>query len=257
MCKSGSKRNLQQDVADLLLQDKGFCVHRAFLADAEADQYRQECEAFLTSGPRLDKWPGYGRDRINRDRVPDYVFSRPHSHSTRIYQFPANPHSPSTKAIFDKALSVRNIIEAHWLDDSEYQRILATQCDYVQVSRYLWGQAIDKHSDSPLVTPYPLVQCVVLMSQPGTDFTGGELILYSRSGRSIQTNADLAMKKGDALFFDKSLIHEVQTTEPAGSNEVGRWSAVIGGRVGRPNGLRRLTRRVSQWAVDKFPISSR
>lgn len=249
-----AERVSEQYTADLLNPDKGFFLHKTLLTESETEQYRLECEEFLNIGPKIDKWPGYGRNRLNRDHVQDYVFSRPNAHSSKIYQFPANPHSPTTEAIFDRVLSLRNAIEGRWLEDSEYRRIKAGQRDYVQVNRYLDGQGIDRHSDSAIVTPFPLVQCVVLMSRPGVDFSGGELVLYTESGYSIRAHADLRMDKGDAVFFDKSLVHEVETTHRVKSNHVGRWSAVIGARFGRPDGLRRLTRRLSQFTRDALSV---
>jgi len=243
------------EIAERIAGNGGFYLHQAFLSETETDSYRLECEAFFESGPRVAKWPGYGRNRLNRDHVADYVFSRPRAHSSKIYQFPKNPHSPGTQAIFDRALSIRDTIEAYWLDDPQYRQIRAAQRDYVQVNRYLEGQGIGRHRDSTTVTSRPLVQCVVLMSQPGTDFSGGELVLYTASGKSVGAHTDLGMKKTDALFFDKSLFHEVEATSQIEGTSVGRWSAVIGARFGRPNGLRRITRRVSALAIETFAPS--
>jgi hypothetical protein len=227
---------------------KGFFLYKKLMTEVEADRYRLECKAFFKSGPRIAKWPGYGVHRLNRDHVGDYVFSRSNAHSSKIYQFPANPQSSATEAIFNRTLSIRDAIEGHWLQEPEYRRIHASQRDYVQVSQYLEGQGINRHSDSVILTPYPLVQCVCLISQPGTDFSGGELVLHTRSGESIRAHEDLGMNKGDALFFDKALVHEVRATTQVGSNDIGRWSAVIGARFRKPNALRRITMRLSQFA---------
>lgn len=235
-----------REIADLLLEDSGYCLYRSVLSEKEVENYRLECEDFFETGPRIAKWPGYGRNRLNRDQVTDYVFSRPHAHSSKIYQFPANPHSSDTQAILDRALSLRDAIEEHWLDDRTYFRTRAMQRDYIQVNRYLEGQGIGKHRDSTIVTSRPLVQCVVLMSQPEVDFLGGELVLYTNRGKPIRAHKDLGMRKCDVLFFDKSLVHEVEETKQI--NAVGRWSAVIGARYGRPQGLRRMTRRLSELA---------
>ncbi len=241
------------EIADQLVEDNGIFLHRSFLSDEEVEAYRLECEAFFRSGPRVAKWPGYGRNRLNRDRVADYVFSRSQAQGSRIYQFPANRHSPGTKAIFDRILSLRDAIEEHWLDDPAYCRVRAAQRDYVQVNQYLEGQGIGRHRDSTVVTSRPLVQCVVLMSQPEVDFLGGELILYNEHEEAIRAHGDLGMKRCDVLLFDKSLMHEVEATKPI--TEVGRRSAVVGARYGRPHGPRRMTRRLSEFVRDTFARS--
>jgi len=191
---------LPRDIADSLVGDYGFRLYRNLLSEKEVDTYRLECEGFFKTGPRIAKWPGYGRNRLNRDQVADYVFSRPNAHSSKIYQFPANPHSPDTQAIFDRVLSLRDAIEEHWPDDRTYFRTRAMQRDYIQVNRYLEGQGIGKHRDSTIVTSRPLVQCVVLMSQPQVDFLGGELVLYTQRGEPIRAHKDLGMRKCDSLL---------------------------------------------------------
>ena len=232
---------------DILDPGKGYILVRGFLDSGQADQYRQECDDFLQTGMRLRKWPGYGRDRINRDDMADYVYPSENKSNWRIFQFLHNVHPPTTQTLYSKALALRNAIEEHWLQDRDYCRIRASMGEYIHVIRYVEGKGIGRHRDFRGVSRYPLLQCVVLLSEPGQDYLGGELLLYTRNNRRVGVHTDLKMKKGDAIFFDKSMEHEVEPTRRGKPGGVGRWSVIIGGRYHRPPLLRRWVRRFANW----------
>ena len=202
-----------QEIADRLVGDSGFYLHRALLSEAETDSYRLECEAFFESGPRVAKWPGYGRNRLDRDHVADYVFSRPNAHSSKIYQFPANPHSPATEAIFHRALSMRDAIEARWLDDPKYCRVTAAQRDYVQAS-----------FDDRRAPPARSLRRSHVTT--GSRFIGWRTGLVYRAGRANPRACGSRHGKGDALF---SISHSsTRSTRPSG------WEA-LASDVGVPS----------------------
>lgn len=78
-----------------------------------------------------------------------------------------------------------------------------------------------------------MIQFWVPLCQPGVDYNGGNLVLYTRSGRRLQVEGDLGLKKGDALIFDKSLYHEVEVMGDAGVESIGRWTVLIGASARR------------------------
>jgi hypothetical protein len=132
-------------------------------------------------------------------------------------------------------LTLRNVIEENWLHDDQYRKSREGLYDYVQVTTYgKRSRGIDKHADYKGGTRYPLLQCLVFLSEPGVDYLGGDLMLHRKEGGPIYIQKTLQMKKGDALLFDKSLYHEVEPTEPSALSEVGRWTVVIGARYPKP-----------------------
>ena len=190
---------------DILDPCKGFFLARNFLSGIATDQYRQECEYFLASGTKATKWPGYGRDRLNRDDMVDYVHPSKNGSNWRIYQFLHNPHSSTTTNLFSRALAIRDSVEECWSHDAAYRKYKSSLREYIQVTRYLEGQGMGRHSDFKGILRYPLLQCVVLLSSPGQDYLGGQLFLFTENNERIGATTDLNMKKGDAIFFDKSI----------------------------------------------------
>jgi len=234
---------------DLVNPEKGFFLFKGFLTQEQVDDYRLECESLFHTVPQVAKWPGYGEGRVNRDDMYDYVNPKLDKKGQvaywRLFQFMQNPHSPETEKIFDKALSLRNHIEKHWLYDLEYKKNKESLGDYVQTTHHVEdGRGLAKHTDFKGILTFPLLQCVILLSRPDHDFRGGELLVYTKSGRCVQIHSELKMDKGDALFFDKSLFHEVKPTYHVPSNTVGRWSAIIGARYGLPTKQHSLFGRV-------------
>jgi len=221
------------DINDLLDPDKGYTLVRGFLTSGQADRYRQECEHFLRTSKRV-------YDQVNRYSKYDYLYS-PNGAAVRgasgyrIYQSLQDKHSRETAALFRKVISFRNRIEENWLHDEVYRHVKEKYAyNYVQVNRYAEGQGITRHRDFQGVSPYPLLQCVILLSQPQVDYLEGDLVLYTKSGRSIKVQSSSNMQKGDALFFDKSLFHEVEPSQASQLSAVGRWSAIIGARYPNP-----------------------
>jgi hypothetical protein len=222
-----------RDLEDLLNPCKGYILRRGFLSHDAADNYRHENYVFLTTTKRVYR-------RIHRYAKNDYVWSDsgqvvPGSCTYRVYQSLRIKHSANTERIFQRALRLRDDLEAQWVHDRPYQATLAGLYDYVQVTAYgRRSPGIAKHCDFKGSTRYPLLQFLVLLSEPDKDYRGGALILYPREGRPVNIQESLGLRKGDALLFDKALYHEVEATEPAPGDGVGRWTAVIGGRYRRP-----------------------
>jgi predicted 2-oxoglutarate/Fe(II)-dependent dioxygenase YbiX len=236
--------SIARDISDLLSANKGYTVKRRFLSPSEADAYRLEAEMFLTTTKAIYR-------KIHRYCKHDYVWSEdgkvvPGVFTYRIYQSLTCTHSKPTKEIFQRMLSLRDRIEGTWLGNAQYRRIRQDQYDYAQVTSYGKPSAgIAKHCDYQGKAPYPLLQCLIFLTRPGVDYTGGDLILYTKGGDKINVQATLKLEKGDALLFDKSLYHEVEPTLPSESSDIGRWTAVIGARYPSPALKARTKRLVS------------
>jgi hypothetical protein len=226
-------QNITDDIHNLLNPTKGYAFRRGFLEPRQAEKYRSDCARFLQTTKRIYK-------TIHRYSKRDYIWSPdrkivPGEFTYRIYQSLQDKHSSDTEAIFDQMLSLRNAIEETWLTDDRYRASREGLYDYVQVTTYAkHSEGIEKHNDYKGNAPYPLLQCLVFLSQPDLDYRGGDLILYPKEGAPINIQRGLDIKKGDALLFDKSLYHQVEPSEPSELSDVGRWTAVIGGRYPKP-----------------------
>jgi len=239
--------SIARDVSDLTNPGKGYAVKRTFLSPGEADAYRVECEGFLANSRAIYK-------KIRRYCKHDYIWSHdgkvvPGVFTYRIYQSLSCKHSKATEEIFQRMLSLRDRIESTWLDNEQYRKIRQEQYDYSQVTSYgKPSPGIEKHCDYKGKANYPLLQCLIFLTRPGVDYTGGDLILYTKSGDRVNLQATLKLERGDALLFDKSLYHEVEPTLTSESSEIGRWTAVIGARYPSPALKARTKRMLSRVA---------
>lgn len=224
----------------LTCPSKGFFVIRGFYSADAIGRYRQECEDFLPRAQRI-----YAR--INVDGIFDYVHPRSHDaveRTYRLYQFPHNPHSAATERILEKAIAIRNTLEEPWMADEEYHRVTAPLQDHFVITKYVPGTGrLPLHRDTRMRTKYPQLQSLVLLSQPGVDYEGGEFVLYPEQGRATRIVEELGVRMGDMLLFDRILRHEVETTLP-GKTVVGRWSAVMGSRADRHSISQYVTKRL-------------
>lgn len=243
-----NQQSTARDIDDLLSPNKGYIVKRGFLTPDEADRYRLETAQFLQTSKMILK-------KVHRYAKYDYILAGdekivPGSVTYRIYQSLSCKHSRITEEMFQKMLLLRDEIEGHWLGNAQYRRIREDQYDYVQVTSYgKPSPGIEKHCDYQGKAPYPLLQCLIFLTRPGVDYSGGDLILYTKGGDIINVQATLMMGKGDALLFDKSLYHEVEPTLPSDSSDVGRWTAVIGARYPSPAITARTKRLLSAVAT--------
>lgn len=232
----GDRERLDLARARELLVDpeRGFIVWRGFWSAAEARRYRGECERFMATGPRIHQ-------RINTDAMPDYIHPRSHDateRTYRIYQFFHNHHSRFTDALLGRSMDIRNAIEEAWTADPVYLAERRRLQDYVIVTKYIEDTGkLPRHNDYQGEVPFPFIQFLVLLSQPGEDYRGGELILHTKAGRAIRIQDDLGVREGDALLFDKTLLHEVEDTLGGVPGGAGRWSVLIGARAPRDGWL--------------------
>ncbi len=215
--------------SSLLDRGVGFHVMRGLYSVQEVDSYRTECERFMRIGTKI-------RERITTATMPDYVHPRSHDQeqrTARIYQYFHNHSNDAVGRFLQRAMAIRNEVEQAWLGDPVYLSEQKALFDYVIVTQYYGNKGmLAKHQDYSGPAPFPLIQFWVVLSQPDEDYQGGNLVLYSKNGRRRRVEHDLAVRKGDALIFDKSLFHEVELTQ-IGSKEgaLGRWSVLIGARA--------------------------
>jgi len=222
---------------------KGYFLIEGFLSSCEIDRYRQECEEFLKTGKRVCERPRnikafdcvHPRTVLSDGTEANLNEQSEKAMTYRIYQFLHNPHSKETEEIFSRSLTLRNAIEEPWLENHTYKNKKNSLEEYMQVTKYVIDSyGLPKHTDFRGELPFPLLQCLILLSKPEVDFLGGEFILYTKNNQKIMTHAELNMEKGDALFFDKSLYHEVERTQESPMSKIGRWSVIIGARYPRP-----------------------
>jgi len=228
-------------IEDLLDPAKGWVLVRDCFQESEVDAYRDECEAFLRSGPVC-------HSRINHDKVEDYIHPRSHddvARTLRIYQYLHNTHSPTTRAFFAKAFALRNEIEETWTHDPTYRAEKLGLHEYTIVTNYIADTGcLPRHRDYAGPAPYPLLQSLILLSSAPDDYRGGDFVLYPRSGPPLALARDLGVKKGDLFLFDKSLDHSVEVTRAGERTNRGRWSVLVGARAPRDSGFRAFMKRL-------------
>ncbi|MGH7222497.1 MAG: 2OG-Fe(II) oxygenase [Gemmataceae bacterium] len=227
-------------LADLCDPDKGYVCIRNMYTMAEVEHYRAECARFLLTGPRYET-------RINTNSIPDYVQARSHDQvvrTFRIYQFLHNRHTPETTNFFDKVLTLRNDLESTWLGDDLYRQERERLQNYIIVTHYVENTGmLPRHQDYRGCAPHPLLQCLVLLAEPGQDFEGGDFVLHTKSGRTVSLAKDLNIQRGDLFLFDKSLFHHVELTKRGRGRNRGRWSVLIGARAARDSRIQSLYKR--------------
>ena len=213
----------------------GYYPLRGYLDPEHCDRFREWWSR------AVDQHPIY-HARIANEAMHDYV--QPASHDSvarilRLYQFPHNRREPDLDAFLDSSLALRDAIEEPWLANPDYLRTHAELVNYSLVTRYRPGTGEQpRHRDYEGVVAFPLLQFLVLLSEPETDYRGGEFTLFTRSGEEVRMLADLGLGKGDALVFDKSLDHAVaRTLAPSGAGP-GRWSLLVGARARRDGAVR-------------------
>ncbi len=187
---------------------RGFSLTRAFYSPPEIERYLKRALALVETGPVLHA-------QVVHDRQRDYVFPRTSGRvlsGYQAYQFLHNHRKTPLEAFFRRAIEFRNEVEREWADDA-YRAECAPLRDYVQVNYYLEGTGkLDRHIDQKPNVRSLLLQPWVSLTEPGEDYTQGNLIIHSRDGTSHRVEEELDVHRGDLLLFDRSLWHEVERT---------------------------------------------
>jgi len=217
------------EIARILRSGGGAVVGSEFTAE-EIVSYREECRQFLERGKCI-------HTRINSDSIKDYIHPRSHDRETRtyrIYQFLHNHKADRIGRFLGRAIDLRNAIEEAWVGDPTYRAERESLQNYAIVTYYLRDKGmLPKHRDYSGPAPLPLVQFWVALSRPGVDYHKGNLVLYSKNGHRYRVETDLGIRQGDAMIFDKSLFHEVESMEGGDEDSIGRWTVLIGARAKR------------------------
>jgi hypothetical protein len=219
---------------------KGFALVRGFYSPDEVDWYRERSDALLASSPIMHAQVVHGRQR-------DYVFPRVTGRiitGYQVFHFPHNHRGTDLEAFFRRAIDFRNEVESQWADDA-YRRDTAPLRDYVQVNYFPERTGkLAKHVDQGPDLPSLLLQPWVSLSEPGDDYTRGNLVIHSKDGSAHAIEHELGVHRGDLLLFDRSLVHEVEATAPGTGANRGRCNAVMGGRQAAPSALSAAYRRL-------------
>ena len=210
--------------------NKGYYVYNNFASSDDCILLREVISKNIDNSPKYNI-------RINSNTMPDYTHQRSHdeiSRTTRYYSFYHNVSkwTDIEKKVLYKGVDIRDQIESVWIDkDEEYKKIISSIHDYNIFTKYNESTGmLPQHRDWPDKLRYPLLQFNLILSQEQIDFNAGEFIFEDYNQKNIKVHKDLKMKIGDALLFDKYLLHSVDLTKK-GVTDIGRWSVLIGARA--------------------------
>lgn len=210
--------------------DKGYYVYKNLASKEDCISLRK------IISKKMNKSQKYNT-RINSQTISDYTHKRSHDkidRTTRYYTFYHNfsKWTDVEKKILINGINKRNQIELVWLDkDIKYKKNILSLQDYNIFTKYNNSTGmLPPHRDWPEKLKYPLLQFNLILSQQNVDFTSGEFSFEDYNHNNIKIHKDLKMRIGDALLFDKHLLHSVDLTEK-GVTDVGRWSLLIGARA--------------------------
>jgi len=209
---------------------KGYYIYNNFASSNDCILLREVISKKINKSPEHHA-------RINSNTMPDYTHKRSHdeiSRTTRYYSFYHNVSNWTDieKKILNNGIEIRDQIESVWIDrDKEYKKIISSIQDYNIFTKYNVSTGmLPQHRDWPNKLKYPLLQFNLILSQQQIDFNGGDFVFENYNQKNIKIHKDLKMKIGDALLFDKYLLHSVDLTE-RGITDIGRWSVLIGARA--------------------------
>ena len=209
---------------------KGYYIYNNFASSNDCILLREVISKKINKSPEHHA-------RINSNTMPDYTHKRSHdeiSRTTRYYSFYHNVSNWTDieKKILNNGIEIRDQIESVWIDrDKEYKKIISSIQDYNIFTKYNESTGmLPRHRDWPNKLKYPLLQFNLILSQQQIDFNGGDFVFENYNQKNIKIHKDLKMKIGDALLFDKYLLHSVDLTE-RGITDIGRWSVLIGARA--------------------------
>jgi hypothetical protein len=237
---------------ELESEEVGYFVIPELFDVSLIEAYQQECaEAFDRAPQRKNKIyvPGATEDYVS-PWLYDEAAGRHFNH--RLYQFLDRPRSAGTTHLFKTILDIRDRLEDGWPENQAHYESIDER-DYVIVTKYEPGVGhYPRHSDCPKGHSAPLLQSLILLSEAGSDYDGGDLIIHGARRGAVRVQQDLGLKKGDLLIFDKRLEHEVEGTKAVAGSSIGRWTALVGAKIkathdevalDEPSGIRSVFRR--------------
>ncbi len=211
--------------SDVLDPTKTAHVVRGFLQSDQLDTYFTELQQLFHTSPRVKGKP---TQYDSPDCVQPWVYDHDRKKFMvhRTYLFPHNEPGTIRGSIHNTIMHARDDIEAPWPNQETYRQ--QRYRNFHILTKYEDGvDGYPRHSDVPYEHPYPMLQCWVQLSQPGADFTGGDLLLYPPEGELVSLAKDLHVRAGDLVFFDKRTEHEVTPCD-AVTGGIGRWIIIVG-----------------------------
>ena len=215
-------------IRNKVLED-GYFLYRNYYKEDEIINFRNELEYKIKNSPIY-------YSRINNKSIKDYSEFRSHDDVQRTLRHYMYFHNSSSwnkeiKKVIGNSINLRDEIEEDWLKDHNHKKITEKYQNYIILTKYFSGLGkLNFHRDIEIETDFPLLQFNILLSSYGKDYKNGEFILKDKNNKNIAIHKDLDANIGDALIFDKYLLHAVETTEK-GSTDIGRWSILIGARA--------------------------
>ena len=224
--------NLNSISSEIL--NKGYYVYKNFASSDECILLREVISKKIHKSPKHNT-------RINSNTIHDYTHKRSHDEISRTIRYYSFYHNVSKwtdieKKVLNRGIDIRDQIESVWIDkDKEYKKIISSIQNYNIFTKYNETTGmLPIHRDWPDKLKYPLLQFNLILSQEQIDFNSGEFVFEDYNKKKIKIHKDLKMKIGDALLFDKYLLHSVDLTEK-GITDIGRWSVLIGARAHKIN----------------------
>ncbi len=210
---------------DILDPSRTASVVRAMLPPSTLKSYMDGAQSDFQNAPRTKDKPDIDQ---GPDRVLPWVWDNELKTFTvhRLYRFLHNEAGTTHGSVHQEIMDIRDQVESAWPNRDFYTKNGLRNIHII--AKYEHHSAgYHRHTDDPIGHTHPLLQCWVQLSQPGKDFSGGDLILYPPGGGQISAINDLNIQAGDAIFFDKRTEHEVL---PCGrlENGRGRWIAIVG-----------------------------
>tara|TARA_B100000700_G_scaffold318721_1_gene412481 strand:- start:530 stop:1285 length:756 start_codon:yes stop_codon:yes gene_type:complete len=209
--------------------NKGYYVINNLFSINEIETFRENISHEIKQSSKFNY-------RINSHNIEDYSHMRSHDsieRTIRYYMFFHNSKkwNANVKNIINTSIDLRNQIEFEWNSDFEYSKIKKNLQDYIIVTQYFSDTGMLKyHRDFPKKTKYPLLQFNILLSEFNKDYKGGDFVLKDNNNKDVFLHKDLKANIGDALIFNKYLLHKVENTY-SGITDIGRWSILIGARA--------------------------
>lgn len=226
------KKNLDLNSIRSQIISKGYYVFRNFISPQDCIKLREVVSKKMLNCPEHNL-------RINSNTIQDYIHKRSHDKKFRTLRYYSFFHNDSKwtsveKKVLNQGLEIRNKIESDWIaNDNIFKNNICSLQNYNIFTKYIPSSGmLIPHRDWPKKLKYPLLQFNLILSQKDKDFSSGEFIFEDYNQNTLKIHEDLKMELGDALLFDKFLLHSVQLTEK-GITDVGRWSVLIGARANK------------------------
>ena len=215
------------------LEAEGYYVLRSFISCEQTEKMRKISELMLQRVPWL---PGKTyQPGVTPDYALNWLYSQDKTQlaSVRLMMYQHNEQDPVLREVIDVVTGLKDELDKHWPETIAFYRKqkMASMCI---VSRYENEAGYyPQHKDAPGDLNNPLPQMQMLLSEPGVDFQNGDLVLHFENGETL-SSSELALCPGDLFIFDKRITHSVDQVL-AGETEIGRWMALFGVSVKRPD----------------------